>query len=136
MIDLIKHESVYRAYYLGVQIELIAQYWALGILIGSIISVFGKNEINRLFLQTKRIRMGVFGLVPASVLGIISPLCMYETIPIAASFSENGAKDDVLAAFMMSSILLNPQLVFSAPLSDRRLRRFSSCFQEHEEKMY
>ncbi len=37
---------------------------------------------------------------------------MYGTVPIAASFSEQGVKDDYLAAFMMSSILLNPQLIF------------------------
>jgi uncharacterized membrane protein YraQ (UPF0718 family) len=37
---------------------------------------------------------------------------MYGTIPIAASFSEKGMKDYILAAFMMSSILLNPQLMF------------------------
>ena len=28
-----------------------------------------------------------WGLIPASLLGIVSPLCMYGTIPIAASFS-------------------------------------------------
>ena len=44
-------------------------------------------------------------------------LCMYGTIPIAASFSKSGMKDDWLAAFMMSSILLNPQLIiYSAAL--------------------
>ena len=40
-----------------------------------------------------------------------SPLCMYGTIPLAASFSDSGMEDDWLAAFMMSSILLNPQLI-------------------------
>ena len=56
-------------------------------------------------------------MVPASLLGIASPLCMYGTIPIAASFSEKGMRDDWLAAFMMGSILLNPQLlIYSAAL--------------------
>ena len=42
---------------------------------------------------------------------------MYGTIPIAASFSEGGMEHDWLAAFMMSSILLNPQLIiYSAAL--------------------
>ena len=36
---------------------------------------------------------------------------LYGTIPLAASFSESGMEDDWLAAFMMSSILLNPQLI-------------------------
>ena len=39
---------------------------------------------------------------------------MYGTIPIAASFSQKGMKDDMLAAFMMSSILLNPQLLITS----------------------
>jgi len=56
--------------------------------------------------------MGWLGVIPASLLGVASPLCMYGTIPIAASFSEQGVRDDYLAAFMMSSILLNPQLIF------------------------
>lgn len=47
--------------------------------------------------------MGIFA---ASALGIASSLCMYGTITIAASFSKGGMKDDWLAAFMMSSILL------------------------------
>jgi uncharacterized membrane protein YraQ (UPF0718 family) len=55
---------------------------------------------------------------------------MYGTIPIAASFSEKGVKDDWLAAFMMSSILLNPQLiVYSAALGNAALAiRVISCF--------
>jgi uncharacterized membrane protein YraQ (UPF0718 family) len=74
--------------------------------------------------------MGVLGVIPASLIGIASPLCMYGTIPIAASFSEKGMKEDWLAAFMMSSILLNPQLLFySAALGTAALIiRFASCF--------
>mgnify|MGYP006876582860 FL=1 len=56
-------------------------------------------------------------MVPAGVLGKASPLCIYGAIPISASFSEKGMKDDGLSAFMMSSILLNPQLIiYGAPL--------------------
>ena len=74
--------------------------------------------------------MGALGIVAASALGIASPLCMYGTIPIAASFSKGGMKDDWLAAFMMSSILLNPQLiVYSGALGPTVLAvRIVSCF--------
>lgn len=62
-------------------------------------------------------RLGLLGLLPASALGIASPLCMYGTIPIAASFAARGMREDWLAAFMMSSVLLNPQLLlYSAVL--------------------
>ena len=37
---------------------------------------------------------------------------MYGTIPLAAALSRSGVRQDWLAAFMMSSILLNPQLLF------------------------
>ena len=47
---------------------------------------------------------------------------MYGTIPLAASFSDGGMADDWLAAFMMSSILLNPQLIiYSAALGPTAL---------------
>lgn len=74
--------------------------------------------------------MGIIGIIPASLLGIASPLCMYGTIPIAASFSQKGMRDDYLAAFMMSSVLLNPQLlIYSAALGNFALCvRFISCF--------
>ena len=73
---------------------------------------FAKDSIHRLFRSIQGKRLGALGIIPASALGIASPLCMYGTIPIAASFAENGMEHDWLAAFMMSSILLNPQLIF------------------------
>ncbi|HOG53022.1 MAG TPA: permease, partial [Bacillota bacterium] len=47
-----------------------------------------------------------------------------------ASFSGKGIKDDWLAAFMMSSVLMNPQLIiYSAVLGIRALAvRIMSCF--------
>lgn len=41
------------------------------------------------------IKGGACGIIPASLLGIASPLCMYGTIPIAASFSHHGMRDDL-----------------------------------------
>ena len=75
-------------------------------------------------------QMGLAGDPPASLLGIASPLCMYGTLPLASSFSEQGVKDDSLAAFMMSSVLLNPQLLlYSAALGRTALIvRLLSCF--------
>jgi uncharacterized membrane protein YraQ (UPF0718 family) len=92
--------------------------------------VFAKARIYGLFLKLQGRRLGLLGLVPASILGIASPLCMYGTIPLVASFSEKGMRDDWLAAFMMSSILLNPQLiVYSAYLGPSALAvRLVSCF--------
>lgn len=115
--DVLRRESIYLWYYFTVQFEQIFSYWVLGIVLGSAISVFGKIKIHRLFDALQKQRLGALGVIPASAIGIASPLCMYGTIPIAASFSEKGMKDDWLGAFMMSSILLNPQLIiYSAAL--------------------
>lgn len=46
---------------------------------------------------------------------------MYGTIPLAASFSLSGMEDDRLAAFMMSSILLDPQLLLYGLAPQRQL---------------
>ncbi len=129
MIDIISRELLYFWYYFSIQLDQIAEYWMLGIFLGSVISVFGKNKIHALFRALQNKRLGIFGLIPASLLGIASPICMYGTIPIAASFSEKGMRDDWLAAFMMSSILLNPQLlIYSAALGRTALIvRFVSC---------
>ena len=129
MVEVLEREFIYLWYYFSVQFEQIFGYWALGTLIGSVISVFGKERIARLFGALQSRRLGVFGLVPSSLIGIASPLCMYGTVPIAAAFSEKGMKDDWLAAFMMSSILLNPQLiVYSAALGAQALAtRIVTC---------
>nr|WP_243454381.1 permease [Desulfosporosinus fructosivorans] len=133
MIDTLVHvfrrEFIYLWYYSTVMLEQIAPYWAVGIMLGSVISVFGKDKIHQLFSAIQNKRLGIFGVIPASLLGILSPLCMYGTIPIAASFSQKGMRDDWLAAFMMSSILLNPQLIlYSAALGRTALIiRIVSC---------
>jgi uncharacterized membrane protein YraQ (UPF0718 family) len=130
MAEVLTRELVYLWYYFDIQFRQIAGYWVLGMVLGSVISVFGKAKIHGLFAALQGKRLGVLGIIPASLIGIASPLCMYGTIPIAASFSGKGMEEDWLAAFMMSSILLNPQLLFySAAFGPAALAiRFAACF--------
>ncbi|MDE6603659.1 MAG: permease [Lachnospiraceae bacterium] len=122
MSGVLHREFVYIWYYFTIQLRQIFPYWVLGMVIGSLVSVFAKEHIHHMFRSLGERRLGVLGMIAASALGIASPLCMYGTIPIAASFSKNGIRDDWLAAFMMSSILLNPQLiVYSAALGTTAL---------------
>ena len=117
MMKVLTREFIYLRYYFELQLMQILRYWVLGILIGSFISVFAKDGIHRLFGRMRDQKWGVIGIVPACLLGIASPLCMYGTIPIAASFYRQGMREDWLASFMMASILLNPQLIiYSAAL--------------------
>ena len=130
MIEILHREFVYLWYYFDVQLRQIFWYWVLGIVLGSCVSVFLKDKIHGLFRSMSESRMGLVGIVPASLLGIASPLCMYGTIPLAASFSKSGMRDEWLASFMMCSILLNPQLIiYSTALGTTALAvRIVSCF--------
>lgn len=122
MLDILHRELVYLWYYFEIQLRQIFPYWVLGMVIGSAISVFCKGAIHSLFGSIQGKKLGALGVIPASALGIASPLCMYGTIPLVASFSQGGMADDWLAAFMMSSILLNPQLIiYSAALGPAAL---------------
>lgn len=127
---ILHREFVYIWYYFDLQLRQIFWYWVIGMAIGSLISVFAKDRIHGLFIRMQRTRWGLLGIIPACLLGIASPLCMYGTIPIAASFRKQGMRQDWLAAFMMSSILLNPQLiVYSAALGVTVLTiRIITCF--------
>lgn len=111
MINILSREFVYIWYYFTLQWNQIFEYWVIGMVLGSAISVFSKDSIHRQLTKLQTPRLGIFGLILASLLGIASPLCMYGTIPLAASLYQMGLKEDLLASFMMSSILLNPQLM-------------------------
>ena len=143
LLSILHREIVYIWYYFDLQLRQIFWYWVLGMAIGSAISVFAKNKIHGLFAGLQGKKLGLLGIIPACLLGIASPLCipacllgiasplcMYGTIPIAASFRKQGMREDWLAAFMMASILLNPQLIiYSAALGTRALAvRIVSCF--------
>ena len=130
IVKILHREAVYIWYYFDLQLRQIFLYWILGMAIGSAVSVFAKDRIHGVFAGMKDRRLGLLGIIPACLLGIASPLCMYGTIPIAASFSRQGMREDWLASFMMASILLNPQLIiYSAALGVTVLTvRIVTCF--------
>ena len=101
MASVLRRESIYLWYYFTRQFAQIFGYWVAGMLIGSMVSVFFKEKIHGLMRGLKGTTSGILGIIFASILGIASPLCMYGTIPIAASFSKSGIRDERLAAFMM-----------------------------------
>ena len=128
--ELLHREFVYIWYYFELQLRQIFWYWIIGMAIGSLVSVFAKDRIHGAFAGLRGKKLGILGIFPACILGILSPLCMYGTIPIAASFRKQGMREDWLAAFMMASILLNPQLIiYSAALGAIALTvRIVTCF--------
>lgn len=130
LVTILQHEAIYIWYYFSIQFYQILPYWVSGIVLGSIVSVFIKEKVHSFIYALDRKKMGILGVIFASLLGIASPLCMYGTIPLAAAFSQKGVKEDWIAAFMMSSILLNPQLIiYSTALGTTVLViRIISCF--------
>ncbi len=130
MLDIIRQEATWLWYYADLQFRQLVWYWLLGMALGSLVSVFAKAGICRLCLRLGQRLTGPLGWVVASLLGIASPLCMYGTIPLCASFAQRGLKEDFLGAFMMSSILLNPQLLlYTAALGRTALCvRLVACF--------
>jgi uncharacterized membrane protein YraQ (UPF0718 family) len=46
------------------------------------------------------------------VLGIVSPLCTYGTVPIVMRMNKAGIKASILIVFLISSSMMNPQLFF------------------------
>jgi uncharacterized membrane protein YraQ (UPF0718 family) len=96
--------------YLVLQFIQILPYWLLGAAAGACVTAFAGEGIGHALA-----RLGGEGLLPlkltlAAILGISSPLCMFGTIPLIYSFGQKGIPQHLLAAFMVSSILLNPNL--------------------------
>lgn len=49
MLDILHREFVYLWYYFGVQFEQIFPYWILGMVLGSVVSVFLKDHVHNTF---------------------------------------------------------------------------------------
>lgn len=86
VLSVLHREIIFIWYYFGIQFRQIFLYWVIGMAIGSFISVFAKDRIHGMFSRMQGKKLGLIGIIPACLLGIASPLCMYGTIPIAASF--------------------------------------------------
>jgi uncharacterized protein len=104
-------------YWVIFQFRLIFPFWISGVLAGSLISVFAASKISSLAGRIDSDRYGLLAAIPAALLGAASPICMYGTVPLIASLGRKGVPQYLLAAFMVSSILINPNLfIFSFTL--------------------
>jgi len=89
----------------------ISPYWITGLVLGSLVSVYFSEKIADKVNSLGAGKLGgVLSIGIASMLGVISPLCMYGTIPVIVAFGRKGVPQHILAAFMISSVLLNPNL--------------------------
>lgn len=111
-INVLRREFFYIIYYSKLQTIQILPYYFLGVFIGSFISVFLKQKIIFYVEKIGNFKLDIFFILISSFLGILSPLCMFGTIPIIISLKNANIKNSIISSFMMSSILLNPQLFF------------------------
>lgn len=113
-------------YYVVLQFGLIFPYWIIGLFAGSLVSVFAAAKIRKYVLGVNMQKYSVFAGVIAALLGAASPMCMYGTVPLIAVLGRKGVSQYLLVSFMVSSILINPNLlIFSfalgAPMALARL---------------
>lgn len=101
-----------KVFYLIVfQFKQIFPYWLLGVILGSILSVYALPQIGGFMERFKNNRFSFVTATIAAVLGVVSPICMYGTIPLIVALGRKGLPQYVIASFMISSILLNPNLL-------------------------
>ncbi len=108
------------------QFAWIFPFWAAGLLVGSLVSVFLSSTLASAVSRMGGRKLGAAGLLAAVLLGAASPVCMYGTVPLIAGLGRKGLPQHLLAAFMVSSILINPNLfaysfALGAPLAVIRL---------------
>lgn len=109
-----------------IQSEQILPFWLAGTLLGSIFSVYASKTIAQLAARMENKRYSFIQAFFAAILGASSPVCMYGTIPMVAALGKRKVPQYILATFMTSSILLNPNLflmgfALGAPLALLRL---------------
>lgn len=83
-------------------------YIIVGILIGETLKYI---KLHR-FVENMPDKANLIVVLFSSVLGIVSPLCTYGTVPIVMRMNKAGIKTSVLIIFLISSSMMNPQLFF------------------------
>jgi uncharacterized protein len=119
-------EAAELASLVELQLRRIGPYWVAGTIVGSLVSVFLSAAISAAMSRPGRGNLAPLKCAAASLLGAISPVCMYGTIPLIASLARGGMAQYLLASFMVSSILINPNLfafsfALGAPMAFLRL---------------
>lgn len=111
------------------QFVQILPWWLLGGALGACVSAFAGPRMRATLATLGGRRHRLAKLALAAALGAASPICMYGTIPLLLGFHEKGVPQNMLAAFMVSSILINPNLfVFSLALGmPLALARLAAC---------
>jgi uncharacterized protein len=82
------------------------------LIVGTIVGEALKFIKLQKFINKNRKRNVFFSTLVASILGMLSPLCTYGTVPVVIQLNSSGVPISVLIVFLISSSMMNPQLFF------------------------
>lgn len=103
-------ETVEVGRLVGDQFRLIGPYWVAGLAVGAWLSL-DREKLARLtrgtLLATSSplLRLGL-----ASLAGALSPVTLFGVIPVLAALGREIVGADVLAAFVITSVIINPNV--------------------------
>ena len=83
-------------------------YLIVGTIIGEALKYIKLHK----FVGKTRMKGGFLPTFAASVLGMVSPLCTYGTVPVVIQLNNSGVPASLLIVFLISSSMMNPQLFF------------------------
>lgn len=118
---MLAHEITMIASGVWRQILLITPYWSFGLVAGSLVSVFLSHRITGKVSSLSGVGLCLPQMAVASFLGIVSPLCMFGTVPVITALGKKGLPGYLLVSFMISSVMLNPNLFFLTIVLGRNL---------------
>jgi len=95
------------AYY---QFKLIGPYWVVGLSAGAWLSL-DRKRIERVFSgRAFTAASPLLRLALAALAGALSPITLFGAIPVLAATGRSGAGPDILAAFIITSVIINPNV--------------------------
>lgn len=97
-------------YYVVLQVKQIAPYWLLGLGAGSVLSGYGHKLFAGLAGRLPK-GMSALSVVFAALLGALSPITLHGMIPILAALLQLNVGQHIVAAFIISSVLINPNVI-------------------------
>ncbi len=106
---------------LGRQITLIVPYWISGILLSSILLVYARAPLEKTALKLQSsgssASLPLLKHLAAVFLGAASPITLHGVVPLILAMAAAGTPPSILAAFAVSSLLINPTiLIYSLAL--------------------
>ncbi|MBN2879859.1 MAG: permease [Clostridia bacterium] len=94
------------------QLNLILPFWLGGIILGGIIAAYFSERLSILLNKLNTAAHPQFSIIMASLLGAVSPITMHGMIPVVMVMRKKGMPQYILASFIISSVLINPNVFF------------------------